>query len=73
MLNFDKVIDKTKPLFIAAGNLKWYSHFEKLKFLKKKNVSCLYELATLMFSNHPREMKMGPYSDLYINAYKSGL
>lgn len=42
MLNFGKFIDKKKkkPLFIAAGNLKWYSHFEKLlKFLKKENMS----------------------------------
>lgn len=60
MLNFDKVIDKTKPLFIAAGNLKWYSHFEKLlKFLKKKNMNWLYELETLMFSNPPKRNENG--------------
>lgn len=40
MLNFDKVIDKAKPIYIVARNLKWYSYFEKLfKFLKKKNMN----------------------------------
>lgn len=40
MLNFDKVIDKIKPLYIIVGKLKSYSHFEKLfKFLKKKNMN----------------------------------
>lgn len=55
MLNFDKVIDKIKPLYIIVGKLKSYSHFEKLfKFLKKKNMNWLYEPATLMFGNLPK-------------------
>ena len=57
--------------FIASGNAKWHSHFERW-FLTKLNIFLPYDLAVVFLGVYPSELKnLCLHKNMYTNVYSS--
>ena len=65
-------VEKSDPLHIAAGNVKWCSHGGKhYGGSSKLNIDLPYQLVTLLLGMYPKELKAGTQTDICTPGFKA--